>query len=197
MLAHLISLIRLSILTPKEGAATILSFSPGRDILWTALALIAVVSGVLSTLSTYVVPAASADMGEHLLSSPVLFTGVLAGILLLTVICTHYIGRGFGGTGEFNESLLLVAWLQLVLVAVQVVQLGIALVSPEIAQLIGVASLFLFIWLYVNFVAVLHGFASLPMVLVGMMISMFAVGIGLSILLSLIAALLGLEIVSV
>ncbi len=197
MLAHLISLIRLSILTPKEGAATILSFSPGRDILWTALALIAVVSGVLSTLSTYVVPAASADMGEHLLSSPVLFTGVLAGILLLTVICTHYIGRGFGGTGEFNESLLVVAWLQLVLVAVQVVQLGIALVSPEIAQLIGVASLFLFIWLYVNFVAVLHGFASLPMVLVGMMISMFAVGIGLSILLSLIAALLGLEIVSV
>ncbi len=197
MLAHLISLIRLSILTPKEGAATILSFSPGRDILWTAMALIAVVSGVLSTLSTYVVPAASADMGEHLLSSPVLFTGVLAGILLLTVICTHYIGRGFGGTGEFNESLLVVAWLQLVLVAVQVVQLGIALVSPEIAQLIGVASLFLFIWLYVNFVAVLHGFASLPMVLVGMMISMFAVGIGLSILLSLIAALLGLEIVSV
>ncbi len=197
MLSHLISLIRMSILTPKEGAAAVLSFSPGRDILWTAIALIAVVSGVLSTLSAYLIPPGSTDMSEHLLASPFLFTGVLAGILALTVICTHYIGRGFGGTGEFDESLLVVTWLQFVLVAVQIVQLVVAVVSPGLAQLIGLVSLFLFIWLLVNFVAVLHGFTSLPMVFVGMVISMFAVGIGVSILLSLIAALLGLEIVRV
>ncbi|MEM9434024.1 MAG: YIP1 family protein [Pseudomonadota bacterium] len=193
MLAPVLNLMKLSILNPKEGSSTILSFSPGRDVLWSLLLLTAVVSGILSTISAWLLPPPT-DISTQVLLSPLLFTAILTGVMLLTVICTHYIGRGFGGTGQFNESLLIVTWLQLILIAVQVLQIALMLFSPGLAQLLGMVSVALFIWLYVNFVATLHGFSSIPFVLVGMIVSMIAVAFGLSLALGLVAALLGLEL---
>jgi hypothetical protein len=50
----------------------------------------------------------------------------------------------------------------------------------------GIAALALFLWLFVNFVAVLHGFPSLLLVFVGIVVSAFAVVFGLSLILALI-----------
>ncbi|MFY0691298.1 MAG: YIP1 family protein [Paracoccaceae bacterium] len=195
MLAQILNLMKLTITNPREGATTILSFSFGRDVLWMIMALIVVSSGVLSRLASMLAPPSGApELTAQFLTSPLLSAIVVLGVLMIMVICTHFVGRGFGGTGEFNESLSLVIWLQAIMLMIQVVQLGVLLISPFLASLIGFGSVALFLWLYVNFVAVLHGFTSIPLVLVGIMVSMFAVGFGLSIIAGLIAALFGMEI---
>ena len=195
MLAQILNLMKLTITNPREGATTVLSFSFGREVLWMIMALIVVLSGVLSRVASFLAPPTGApEITAQFMTSPLLSAALMLGVLMLMVICTHFIGRGFGGTGEFNESLSLVIWLQTIMLMIQVVQLVLLLVSPFLAALLGFGSVALFLWLYVNFVAVLHGFTSVPMVFAGVMVSIFAVGFGLSIIAGLIAALFGMEI---
>lgn len=195
MLSQILKLMKLTIVNPKEGAATVLSFSFGREVLWMILGLIVVLSGILSRLASLLAPPTGApELTAQFLTSPLLSALIVFGVLMLMVICTHFIGRGFGGTGEFNESLSLVIWLQAIMLMLQVVQLFVLPISPFLAGLIGFGSVILFLWLYVNFVAVLHGFSSVPLVFAGLMVSIFAVGFGLSIIAGFIAALFGMEI---
>ena len=91
-----------------------------------------------------------------------------------------------GGTGSFEEAVLLMAWLQFIMICVQAVQAVALLVLPPLAGLIGIAGLFLFLWLLTNFVAVLHGFSSLIKVFLMILASAFGIAFGLSILLMLI-----------
>jgi Yip1 domain len=107
-------------------------------------------------------------------------------LLVVMVFAVFWIGRAMGGTGSFEESILLVAWLQFVMVCLQVVQTGVLLVSTTIAEIFGLLGIVLFLWLLTNFVAVLHGFTSLFKVFVMILVSAFGIAFGLSILLTLI-----------
>jgi cysteine desulfurase/selenocysteine lyase len=100
----------------------------------------------------------------------------------------HRIGVFFGGTGSFEESALLVIWLQFILICVQVIQIATLFVLPPLAGLITIIAIALYLWLLVNFIAVLHGFTSLGMVFVTTLLSAFA----LLFVFSLILAVLGL-----
>ncbi len=95
-------------------------------------------------------------------------------------------GKGFGGTGSFEETMLLITWLQFILVCLQVAQTLALVLLPPFAGMIGIGALVLFFWLLVNFVAVLHGFTSLGLVFVGIILSFFGVGFGLALILTMI-----------
>jgi hypothetical protein len=81
-------------------------------------------------------------------------------LLVVMVFAIFWIGRAMGGSGSFEEAILLVAWLQFIMVCLQVVQ-AFALVflppspgsSASRARALSVASHELH--------AVLHGFTSL------------------------------------
>jgi hypothetical protein len=135
------------------------------------------------------VPADGPIMGP-IENSFVIFGLVMAGFLYITIHAVHRIGVFFGGTGSFEESALLVIWLQFILICVQVIQIATLFVLPPLAGLVTIIAIALYLWLLVNFIAVLHGFTSLGMVFVTTLLSAFA----LLFVFSLILAVLGLGV---
>jgi hypothetical protein len=60
-------------------------------------------------------------------------------------------------------------------------------IAPMLAGLLGLASIVLFFWLLTHFVALIHGFKSLPSVFIIIIAAIFGVIFGLSLLLALIS----------
>jgi len=173
---------------PREGASTVLSMAPPLNALWLMFAIVVVLTlfmgeavGLLSGISED-----GPLTGAY--GSPLLLGVVQGAFLCIMVFAIHHIGGWFGGTGRFEEALLLVVWLQFIFVCIQVVQIVALLVVPPLAALIPIVVIGLFFWLLVNFIAVLHGFTSLGMVFVMTIVS----GVGVVFVLSLVLTMLGL-----
>lgn len=195
MIGQLLKMVQFSVQSPRQGAEMVLAAKPAREILWSILALVVALSVILAQVMTYLVPAPpDAQVLMPFRSSPVLFALVMWGLLVLMVFCTHYIGRMFGGTGTFDDSLTVVIWLQTILLVIQAAQIIIALVSPTIAGFVGLVFGLLSIWILVNFVAVVHGFKNLALVFFGLVGSMVGVVFGLSLIFVFISVLFGVDL---
>ena len=73
------------------------------------------------------------------------------------------------GSALFTH-LLLMAWLQFILLCLQVLQLVTQVLLPPLSELLGLVGLALFFWLLTNFIAELHGFGSLVKTFVAVLI---------------------------
>nr|WP_281172865.1 Yip1 family protein [Roseibacterium elongatum] len=186
-LGRLVRLARDTVANPREGAVTLLSFAPPAQALWLMFAIVVVISLMLGE----VVALLAGLPGDGPLTGPLQNSAislglVQAGFLFLMAHAMHKIGRAFGGTGQFQEALLLVVWLQFIFNLLQLVQIGALLVIPPIAGLITILAIMLFFWLLVNFVSVLHGFTSLGMVFAVTVFSGFAILFALSLILTML-----------
>jgi hypothetical protein len=170
---------------PREGATEMLSLGVPREALWPALALVVVLSILLAQMTSLMM---TGSVGMEDMPVGPAATGFIQLLLLIVMVfAIFWIGRSMGGTGSFEETVLLVAWLQFIMVCLQGVQAISLIVFPSVvAGLIGMLGLFLFLWLLTSFVAVLHGFASLFQVFVMILVSAFGIAFGLSIILTLI-----------
>lgn len=184
----LLNLVLESIRNPREGAATILNFAPSRDVLLQLLALVVVISVLFGQAGVFLLGGGLSDgaLTGPIALSPLTAAVVQFGLLVMLVIAIHSIGRAFGGTGSFEETLLLVVWLQFVLLCLQLVQLLALVLIPPMGAIIGLISVVIFLWLLVNFVAVIHNFRSLGLVFAGVVISAFAIIFALSLILSML-----------
>lgn len=186
-LGSLLRLARDTVANPREGATTVLTFAPPRQALWLMLALVVVVTMLLGFVFNMVAPPAPGDPAVQI--SPVTL-GLVQGVLLIVMVhAIHRIGAAFGGTGRFEESLLLVIWLQFIFICIQVLQVLAMLILPVLGPLIVLLSIALFFWLLVNFIAALHGFRSLGQVFVMVILTL----IGIAFLASIILAILGVQ----
>lgn len=187
-LGTLLNLVLESIRNPREGAATVLNFAPSRDVLLQLLALVVVLSVLFGQAGVVILGGGLSDgaLTGPIALSPLTAAFVQFGLLVMLVISIHSIGRAFGGTGSFEETLLLVTWLQFVLLCLQLVQLLALILMPPLGGLIGLISIGIFLWLLVNFVAVIHNFRSLGLVFAGVLISAFAIVFALSLILSML-----------
>jgi hypothetical protein len=180
----LLAMVWRTVRNPREGAEELLSIGVPREALWPALVLVVVLS-ILLAQGTTLLMTGSADMSMPVGPAATGFIQLL--LLVVMVFAIFWIGRSMGGTGSFEEAILLVAWLQFVMVCVQAVQaLALILFPTVVATLIGMAALALFLWLLTNFIAVLHGFSSLLLVFVMILVSAFGLAFGLSLILTLI-----------
>lgn len=139
---------------------------------WEALALVL----VLTTIASSVIVMALPPIPEAPALNPLANVVVQALAVMIAIYAVHHVGRAFGGHGSFGDALLLMAWLQGVMLWVQLVQIGAQLISPPLAGFVLMLGLALFIWLLVQFVMVLHGFVSAGKVLLGVIATMFALG---------------------
>jgi len=171
---------------PRAMAEDVLAERLPGAVLWAMLTAVVAVSVVLGQGSLLLAEGETVD--NPYLGNPFALFALQMGILAVMVAATHHIGRFMGGMGSFEGALALVTWLQFVLVCLQVVQTLAMFVAPPIADLIGIAGIVLFLWLFTNFVAVLHGFPSLGLVFVMILLSAF----GLTFLISLLLTMLGL-----
>ena len=96
------------------------------------------------------------------------------------------VGRWRGGRGELADSVILVAWLQFIQLLIVVVQLVVLVALPVLAPIVEVGAVLIFLWLLVNFVAEMHGFRSLGMVFLGIVLTFVLAVFGMTILLMLI-----------
>ncbi len=174
------ALVRQSLTRPREAAERLLALSVPDDARWLGFVIVVVLSVLLGQLSVIL-------MGEGGFGGGLLFMAMFQTSLLLgMVVAVQGVGRALGGTGGFPDTLLLVAWLQFVMLVLQIVQIASLVLVPPLFSLITIASLVLFMWMLTNFIMALHGFTSALKVFVGIIFTVFAMAIVLAILLGIL-----------
>ncbi|MBL9059037.1 MAG: YIP1 family protein [Mangrovicoccus sp.] len=169
---------------PRAVAERLLDMTLPMGVIWTLLAAVSAVSVVLVEGGLLLVQAPGEDTAARL-PNPFMIFGLQLGLSTLLASVTHQIGRLLGGTGSFAGALLLIAWIQVVMAGMQVLQVLLLLVAPPLADVLGIASGLLFIWLFTAFAAVMHGFRSMGMGFATALGSVVAVGVLLGLLFSL------------
>jgi hypothetical protein len=184
-------LMRETFADPQGAARRIIGLDLPSQALWEALILVVVLSVIAAQVSLLVAGPGLAPQGPGGEPMMLAFTsplglGIAQAVVLAGIAAAvHVIGRGLGGMGRFDDALALVVWLQFLLVCLQVVQALLGLVAPVLSGLVGIVGIFVFFWLLTQFVMVLHGFGSAPMVFVMILVSMLALTFAISLLLTL------------
>ncbi|MFT4015043.1 MAG: YIP1 family protein [Paracoccus sp. (in: a-proteobacteria)] len=149
---------------------------------WMVLALAVCFSTLLAGLARVIFPLSGGDPLSQILSRPWALAAVQFAALVISAGAVTVIGRAFGGKGRFDEALLLIAWVELILVGLQAVQLLFLLVFPASGSIMSMLAFALSIYLTVSLTKALHGFRSTPKVALGFIGGIFVVGFLLSIL---------------
>jgi hypothetical protein len=179
---HLLGLIRDSVATPQQAAARILSWRLSGLVLLQAAVLVSVLDALILGViggGAFVIPLPDGDW----VLPPLLHAALLGGSLLLTAGALQVGGRILGGRGRFDQALLLTIWLEVIAIAVQVVQVALALFLPLLADLSGLAGVAVILWCMVHFTRVLHGFTGYGRAIGAIFLGALAVGLAVSMLL--------------
>ena len=179
----LAELMRDTLRDPRGGARAVMQMRLPMEARWLALVLMAVGSALL----THIGIAMTMPMGDTgatlALPSPIATAATQFMVLVLTAALATWVGRWAGGQGQFPDAVTLVVWLQAILLAVQLLQMVLLLLVPPLGALVGYASVALFFWLLTAFVAELHGFRSLGLTFLGVVLAILAVAFVLALFL--------------
>ncbi len=181
----LIDMAIFSIKRPREGLRSVMNFDVPKSALWPAMALVIAVSVLLAYVTLLLSPV-DLNAGQVIAPSPFALALILGSSMMLTVLCIFWIGRVCGGTASFDEVLLAVIWLQIIMILLQGIQVLAALVLPPLADFLSILAFVVMFWLMTQFITEVHGFDSAAKVFFMMIASMFGIVIGLTIILTLI-----------
>ncbi|SEB95900.1 Yip1 family protein [Rhodobacter sp. 24-YEA-8] len=160
MIGFFFSTLLLSLHDPRQGLRQIQALNRPGGTEMVALLLMAVASALLMQLSLQILPMPDGSPFTALFSTPFLTAGLQFLTLLLCAFLAWLVGGWFGGRGSFADAVLAIAWLQAVMLAIQLVQLLALVILPVLSSLIGIAAVGIFVVLLSNFIAEIHGFAS-------------------------------------
>ncbi len=180
----------LTIANPAFVARQIVAMPFSRAVLWQALLLVTAL-GVLVVALTQGAPA-ELPLGETPVAvTPLTYGLILGGSLVTLVFALHYTGAMMGGSGDFAAALALVIWLEVVAMAVRLVQAAILFVSPALGGAVSLAGFMVLLWCLANFVDVLHGFQSVGKAVLTLLLAVLGMSLGLGLMLGMIRALMG------
>ena len=163
----ILQVLQLSLKSPKSAIRTVLDWrlSLGESAL--ALTLMAVLSAGLMSLVIGPLPTEIDPVSAAVLTNPVYLAAVqLVGLAMISLFL-FLLGRVAGGRGTLPETVAMMAWLEALLILISVVQVVALVLLPPLGLLLVVGGMVLSVWLTTNFVAELHGFASLLLTLLG------------------------------
>lgn len=183
---RLFQLIIQSFTDPATAAESMFGRRYDGRTLWSALLLVTVLSVLLIALSNALMGVPSELEGAIVQVTPFAFSFILGASLGILVFAIHFMGRAMGGTAEFNNSILCVIWLQVLSMALQVVQIVSILILPPAAGLVSLVGLGLILYALTHFINVLHGFDSLLKSFGTFVLSLIGIAFGLSIILALV-----------
>lgn len=183
----LLGLVRECVADPRAGARRIILARLPMSARWLALALVVVLSVLLGQLTLRMMLGPSGMMGTAL-GGPVQAIVLQGGVLLLMAGAAHQVGRMMGGGGNFPDAVLLIAFLQGVMVLIQMVQIVALMLLPPVAGIFGLVGFAVFLWMLTGFVAEMHGFRSL----LGVFGMIFVTAFGLAFLMAILLAMLGI-----
>ena len=175
-----------SIMEPTDTARRVIGMNVPTQALWTGLALVAVMNVILLALLQLFSPAPVAFEESAFALSPFAYVAIIGVFLVLFVLGTQYVGQFFGGAGSLAATLAIIVWFQSVSLTLEGVQLVLVLISPAIGSLFGLLSLGVLVWVFVNFINVLHGYdsyaKSILTIILSLMLTAFGAGLFLAIL---------------
>ena len=124
--------------------------------------------GVTATAATLLTAAMGMFLGpamdpamQALFDRPFLLAISQFAVMVTGAFLMFRVGKAFGGTGTFAQALSLVAWLEVVLILLQLVEVLALLLLPVLTTLISLGSVFMFFYLLTHFTAALNGFTAL------------------------------------
>ncbi|MGL5363382.1 MAG: YIP1 family protein [Bosea sp. (in: a-proteobacteria)] len=170
-------LARLSVEDPRAGARALLSLGVPLPARTAGLLLMAVASALLMHLGFLILPLADDPLTGFMMQSPIRTAAIQWLILAASVLLIHRIGQAWGGRGGLSDTLLVVVWLQVIMLAVQLLQLLVLIFAPPLAGIANLGGMVLFFWLITGFIAELHGFARRWAVLAGIFITSFGIAL--------------------
>ncbi len=171
---------------PREAAVRLLSLGVPREVIWPSFALIVLVSVVMGGLGDMLLP-----VPPDAVMSYFAMTMLLAVVFLSYALAVWKIGSKMGGKGSFEESLLVGVFFQAALLPAQFIQLLLAVFLPTLAGLYAIALLLFGIWINVNFIDALHGYASFMKSLGVLVLASFAAAIALMVTVALLGVSIG------
>jgi len=177
---------------PRAGARAVMDMGLPITIGALALALMAVVSAALAAVLYAAFPMPPDESSpqiavlEQILTNPLQLALVQMLILALGAFLIFRVGKGFGGAGSLPDAVVLLAWLEFILLLLQVVQTFAMVFSPPMSQAIGVLGFVIFVWLLANFTAELHGFSSVFATFLGIIASVIVLSFTAAILIALL-----------
>ncbi len=170
---------------PRKVARDLFALAYPRAVLWQVLALILVASSFMGVISSILFPV-DPDLMGPLFSNPMLLAVSEASISVMTVFAIYWVGRMAGGTGLFKDAILTVIWLQFVLLIVEIGVLFFGLFAPMMATLLWIMGGTLGFWILTHFIAEMHEFRSPGMVFLGIILTIFAMVVVMSVVLAMI-----------
>ena len=150
----LVPLVQTSIRNPRGAAGLIMAMDLGRDVLWTALALVAVINTFLIVLIVNTSGNGAVMPLPSYFEKPLTLFVLIAGLMVVYIHAMYWAGLAMGGKGNLMDVLALVVWYQ---VLRAIAQIGIVILSLAVPPLGAVMSLVIAIWglwIFLNFLAV-------------------------------------------
>ena len=187
-LAEMMGLARQSLGDPRGVMRQVLSWPLSTAERWQALILAVVLSAIAGEMVAMILgvdPGPDSPLAA-LSGSPL---WLAAGQILLFSAFAYTLaglGRRMGGRGGFGDMLMATCLLQFLLLLLQIIQIFLVLALPPLAGIVGLIGLILFFWWFSNFVAEVHGFASLLKSFLLLLVTLVTVAVGLSFALSFI-----------
>lgn len=185
MAPSILSMIRDSVADPQETADRLLSSRPSTSVILQAAVLVSALDALILGLlggGSFVVPTPEGDLAL----SPIWHAVVLFASLVLSAGALQVGGQMLGGKGRFQESLLVVVWLEVLAIAIQIVTLLVALILPPLAGLLALLGIGILIWCIVHFARALHGFAGYGRTIGALLLGAVVVVFGISALLAML-----------
>jgi Yip1 domain len=177
-----------SLRQPREAARRVLAANlPVRQLVEAAL-LVTSAAMVLGYLSLRMIPAEADLVSTAVLNNPLVGAVIQLVATAVVVVLSVRIGRLFGGQGTLPGGLALIVWLNAMLVLFQALQVVALALVPPLAAVLAILAMIWALWAYASFVAELHGFGNIFMVLGGVVVTSILLYLGIEML----AAILGL-----
>lgn len=177
-----------SVTDPAAAARSLMALALPRDVLWTGLALVAVLNTILFIASNMLVPVSMPVPG--LPTSPVSYLALIVTGLVLTIYAVYWAGRGLGGQGSLNDVMIVLLWLQGLRVVVQFVALVLMLIVPGLAVLLVFAAALVGLYILLNFVNQAHRLDSLARSAGVLIAALLAMVLALSLAISILGGLI-------
>jgi len=180
----MISLIGESFTNPRHAARVLLDLNPTRDMAFSALGVSVILSVIVSFLLTN--GQAHQIRPDGLPLQPAMVAGMMMCATTILGFMIHFTGQAMKGTGDLPGAILVMAWMQALFLAGQIVQGVLILMSPGLATLFGLALTLVIIWVLLIFIDELHGLGSVGRAAFLLFMAFVGVTLGLSFLLTLV-----------
>ncbi len=181
MIGRIIDLIGVSVRDPGAAIAALKGLGVGRRESWLTIFLAASVGAIMSWLLMRTLPGAEAGM-DRLASQPMGMALLQVGAAALFAALVDRVGRLFGGTGRFDDALLVTAWIEVAMLVVQIPQILISIALPAIGGILSLLSFALYFVLAVQLIRAVHGFRNPLLVALGIVGTVFVAAFALSLL---------------